>query len=344
MRVCVVRLGAYGDCIQITPIFRELKKQGHHVTFYCQSYGKEVVSHDPNIDKFVIHDGSVPIDELFKYLDEKIAPQYDKLINLSSVVEKGLLVLDNSDDYYMKHRDRRAKFGSINYSDALLEKAGLDIRGQNPELYFTNLEERLAKKVRNEHKNKFMILWSLSGSGYHKVYPYSEYVAEALYKYPDIVILTVGDELCEILEWKNSRTRNYSGKWPIRKSMIMTKYADCVVGTETGVLNAASAYDTPKVILLSHSSEDNLTKYWRNTTSLSSGDYCQPCHSLVKSRMQCEREPGLGTPICMAHIHSKDVFNAIMENYMKWRQKWEASYSGVSVHTTKKMEGSMMAH
>ena len=265
-----------------------------------------------------MHDESVTLPDLNKYLDEHISKNYDYFVNLGGIVEAGLLKLEGTVEFNWSHEWRHRAFNK-NYSDALMEKAGLEIRGQNPELHFTPLENSLAKKLRAKYRNKFLILWSLSGSSFHKTYPFAEYVGEALYKHKDIEILTVGDDLCQLLEWRNDRTHNHSGIWPIRKSMIMAKYADLVIGTETGILNAASAFDTPKIIMLSHSSVENLTKYWTNTTNLWANVHCYPCHCLNRTGQGCDTDPSIKAPVCMSYIESKDVYSAIMKVYHEWK-------------------------
>ena len=63
-----------------------------------------------------------------------------------------------------------------------------------------------------------------------------------------------------MLEWEGTNMKHYSGTWGIRKSLLWTKYADLVIGTETGILNGAGCFDTPKIVMLSHSTEENLSK------------------------------------------------------------------------------------
>ena len=52
-KALVIRLGAFGDMVMATPVFRELKKEGYHVTLNCKKYSRMIVEHDPNIDKFM---------------------------------------------------------------------------------------------------------------------------------------------------------------------------------------------------------------------------------------------------------------------------------------------------
>jgi len=217
-----------------------------------------------------------------------------------------------------------------------MEVAGYpEAKGQLPELHFTEMEEALAQLIREAHKDKFLILWSLSGSSLHKCYPWTHIVAARIHQsYPDAVIVTVGDEMCKMLEsWSHPNTLNKSGVWTIRQSMLMTKYADLVIGPETGVLNAASCYPTPKIVLLSHSSPENLTKYWQNCVPLAAPAHCQPCHRLIydgeclKSQAQVKAVDGQLIPFnvrhegakCMEALQPERILETIEKFYRRWK-------------------------
>ena len=101
--------------------------------------------------------------------------------------------------------------------------------------------------------------------------------------------------------------------------MIMAKYADLVIGPETGVLNAASCWDTPKIIFLSHSSEENLTKYWKNTTAMMPPDCeCYPCHQLHYSDC-CPKGPKGVAAKCSETIDPELVYDKIIKIYDRWK-------------------------
>jgi len=197
------------------------------------------------------------------------------------------------------------------------------LKGQLPEMHFTPLEEQMAQICRKGLEDRFFILWSLSGSSFHKLYPWAPYVAGELNKNfrKEICIVTVGDHLCRILEWQNDSTVNRSGHWTIRQSMLMTKYADLVIGPETGILNAAACYDTPKIVFLSHSSQENLTKYWKKCTSLHSDKAkCYPCHRLMYTDC-CPKGPMKAAAKCMETLDPKMVYEAILVRFNKWKDK-----------------------
>ena len=300
-RALVVRYGAFGDQIQSTPVFRLLKERGYHVTVNCTPMGADVIKHNPNVDDYALQlQEIVPNSQLKEYWEE-MAKHYDLFVNLTGAVEDNLLKPDRAmykaiDILRKKAPDAtevqlfekvveqfRKEIGGSNYYDEHLKKAGLSERGLNGELYFSEDEEIVAHDFRQRHKGAFLILWSLSGSAYHKLYPYFQQVVQkVLLEIPEALVISVGDERCIPMERVASpRYLPRAAVWPIRQSLIMTKYVDCVVGSETGVLNAAGCFPTPKITLLSHSSHENLCQYWENDFCLAPEDtFCHPCHML----------------------------------------------------------------
>jgi ADP-heptose:LPS heptosyltransferase len=297
----VVRYGAFGDMIMSTPVFRLLSEQGYHVTVNCTPYAKEVLENNPYVDDVALQQKDLIPNTHLKDYWEDLGKGYDKFVNLSQSVEDSLLVADRRllaavSEVKEKHPDKgaeeifynifrtfRNRLGDKNYYDAHLEKGGFEERGLNGELYFSQNEELIAQDFRHRHRDKFLILWSLSGSSYHKIYPYFQrIVQELLIKYKDAMVVSVGDDICTMMErGESDRYLPRSGVWSIRRSLIMTKHADLVIGPETGILNAAGCFDTPKITLLSHSNHTNLCKYWENDFCIAPiNTFCYPCHTL----------------------------------------------------------------
>lgn len=318
-KVLVIRLGAFGDAVMVTPLLRELHKDGYEITFHISKEGHTVLRNNPYIKKFIIEQSDRKTMEEFEYDWAQMSVGFDKVINLCGTIENRLLKTRRDVGYDWDHLKRHTAC-NINYYEQTMTCGGYPGADCRPELHFTSAEIQDAKRFRKKYKDYFLVLWSLSGSAQHKTYPFTDYVQEAILKHPDVMIVTVGDMVCQLLEWKHPRIKNFSGIWSIRKSMLMCKYADCVVGTETGVLNASSAFDTPKVVLLSHSSVENLTKHWTNCTSLTPmGLECYPCHKLIYDRSECTLDPVLQTPMCTTTIRSREVFSAIEEIYRRWK-------------------------
>ncbi len=318
-----MRWGAIGDCIQATVVFRPLKQEGYHVTFHTGQRGLEVIKNNPFVDETILHkERTIPGDELREIWGD-LQRRYDRFINLSGTVEVALLKTDKDPEYYWTREDRH-RVCNKNYSDHTLEWAGFpNIKGRNPELYISPDEDRMMKSFMRKFRGKFVILWAMSGSSLHKAYPWAEFVAnEILKRHKDVHFITVGDSFTRLIEWENRHTTNLSAEIPIRRSIIMPKYVDLVVGPETGVLNAASCFDTPKIVFLSHSTVENLTKYWKNCISLHAPEEikCYPCHKLTYDWSECPQTQIMKTAACTTNITPASVIKAIEQFYSKWRK------------------------
>jgi len=216
--------------------------------------------------------------------------EYEKYVNLSESLEGDLLKVEGRKEFFTT-KDYRHKTSNENYYDYAFKKAGLENTGETGELFFTTAEERRASKLREELKDNFVVLWALNGSSHHKVYPMMEPVLRELFtKYPDARCITVGDEMARLMEFEHPQLIERAGKWSLRESLIATKWVDLVVGPETMITNASGCFDTPKITLLSHSTEENLTKYWKNSFVMEPSQEispCYPCHQLHYTKESC---------------------------------------------------------
>jgi len=305
----------------VTPIFPILKADGYHITMNTNSTGMTVLKHNPYIDEFLPHDETIPEGYALKKHWSELGAKYDKFINLTESIEGSLLKIEGSLDFFLSKQYLHDTC-NVNYYDRTIELAGYpEVKGKNGELYFSEEEEKIAKNFRKKHKDKFMVLWALSGSAFHKTYPYAEYVAAAFRnKHKDVLFVNVGDDISRIIEFNMPDTIKTCGKWSLRRSMLMAKYADLVIGPETGMMNVSGCYETPKILFLSHSSVENLSKYWNNCQNLSANVPCQPCHKLIYSLKACPSDFNIfgDSPICMSRLDAKTVLEA-MENVYKRR-------------------------
>jgi ADP-heptose:LPS heptosyltransferase len=310
---CVVRYGVIGDMIVTSSILPGLKEQGYHVTVNTYQIGRELLKHDPHVDEFLIHKkDEVPNTELGDYW-KKLAKNYDRFINLSESMEGSLLALQWRIAAQWP-KEARAFLMDRNYLEMTHAIAGVPFVPR-AKFYATKEEREWARKEKAKWGKKFVIFWSLSGSALHKVSPWADDVMHRLFANTDdaVVVLTGGHE-CQILEvgWENHpRVWCRSGVWSIRKSLAFAQAADLVVGTETGVLNAVGLENVPKIVLLSHSSPEMLTKHWKNTTNLIPSTPCHPCRILHQNRDNCPAAPS-GTSRCMEDITEDQIYRAII--------------------------------
>jgi ADP-heptose:LPS heptosyltransferase len=102
------------------------------------------------------------------------------------------------------------------------------------------------------------------------------------------------------------------GDWSIRRSLAFIEQADVIVGPETGALNAAAMLRVPKVVMLSHSGHENLTKHWHRTVVLEPTDCpCHPCHAMHYNWDDCHWVEKPGGALCAVNIRPETVYDAV---------------------------------
>lgn len=318
----VIRYGAIGDAIMVSSVFPRLKEQGYHVTLYCQDGpGYEAIKHDPNVDRFIIQGkDEVPpafLSEFWDYTRKK----YDKWVNLCESVEATLLASPGRASYEWPNAARRLHMDRnyLEWTHVLAE-----VPPPYAPKFYSTIEEKAWARKQKERAGRRNILWSLSGSSGHKVWPHLDTVlAGLMLSYPDVHVFLVGDEFCRMLEtgWEDEpRVHCRSGKWSIRESMAFAEVADIVIGTETGLLNAAGHMDCWKVITLSHSSPEMLTKHWKKVIALQQpeGVGCAkyPCRQLHGGNghspwEDCPQHEQTGTSLCQFNVSPQMMYGAI---------------------------------
>jgi ADP-heptose:LPS heptosyltransferase len=335
----VVRFGAFGDMLQTSALLPELKRQGYHITLLCQAPGNEAIQHDPHVDEFWVNDrDQVPNNELPAFWTE-IAPQFDRFINLSECVEGSLLAIPGRANHGWP-KDLRHEMMNRNYSEFMARIAELPFTPEG-KFYPTDEEREWAEDFKAslikadllvvKTQRPFLIVWALAGSSVHKFYPNMDpVIAAVLRNCPDAHVALIGEPACKIIEagWENEpRVHLMSGETTIRQSMALAQVADVVVGPETGVLNAVAYESNAKVVLLSHSSHENLTKHWVNTYACATTvTPCYPCHRLHYTRDFCPEHKETGAAMCQADLHPQTVWEAIHHAYD-------------AVHTRRKLMG-----
>lgn len=312
----VIRYGAWGDVIQMSSILPKLKEEGYHITLYTVPRAYEVVKHEPLIDAVVLQDPEqVPNTWLGPYW-EYIRKKYDRFINLSESVEASLLAMPDRIPYTW-NKETRHVYMNRNYLEFTHEVAGVPFDKPRMRFVATADEKKWAEREKAKMGAAPLILWALSGSSVHKVWTYCDIVfRQILAVFPQAKIVTVGDANCKnVLEpfWKDEpRIIKRSAEWTIRETMAFAQVCNLVVGPETGVMSAMAMELMPKIVLLSHSTVENLTKDWVNTQSLTGDAPCYPCHKMIYVWEQCNRNKDTGGAECMARITPQAVWEAVL--------------------------------
>lgn len=332
-RACVARYGALGDAIVMTPLIRQLAEDGYEVTLNISSYCAPVFENNPHISNLLIQERDLVPNHLLGRYWKFWETQYDKYINLSESLEGDLLVVEGRSQFFTPKAWRHERCNK-NYYDYTLARGGYpEVTGKCGELFFTRAEERRAQEFFGPLRDKFTIVWALNGSSHHKLYPMMEATLREWFRsHPDARCVTVGDQNAQALEFPHFQLLPQAGGWSVRESLISTRYAQCVVGPETMITNAAGCYPTPKIVLLSHSTRENLTKYFENDYSLEPDVAlapCYPCHALHYTKESCpvgtleDTQTGakLGeAPICALSITPERLMAQLDAVYIKWKE------------------------
>jgi SAM-dependent methyltransferase len=339
---CVSRFGGFGDMLQMANLLPELKRQGYHVTVNTTPSGQNIIRHDPHVDEWLIQDpDQVPNHELVDFW-EALERRYDKFVQLSESVEGTLLALPGRANHAWPQAVRQKRL-NVNYLEFTSELAQLPYASEAK--FYPTVEERaeasgfLCDIVRARTQAKhgtdlmivrsepvFFIVWALAGSSVHKFTPHQDaVVARVMLDMPEAVVIFTGDEACKLLEqgWEyEPRVVCMSGKQSIRQTLTLAQKADCVVGPETGVLNAVAFEPAvAKVLMLSHSSHENLSKHWVNAVALApEGQHCYPCHRLHYGSRFCDVDQDTGAAMCQLRIEPARIYAGIEQAYRAWKE------------------------
>ena len=342
-KVLISRFGAFGDHIHASHLPRLLKeKEGFDfVGFQYNDKGFAIHRNNPFIDEHIEFEPYVyPIsqypasffDKRLGILKERLG--YDHVINLQGSLEYGYIAMEDQSEYYLSSTERRAKYGKLNYYDQTTIFAGYPQHvGTVGELFFDEEEEFLTRSIyRDRYKGKFVVICNLSGTSKHKLFYNAEaIIKEFLNRHEDAVCITVGDENCRNqVEFHGDRIINRAGnfnengelekggsaRYPFRQSMLMAKYADLVIGCESGLMVAATLLGAPTVQLMTAASIKNHGGDFRNDYSLQSPAPCSPCHKGPYDYIGCPKfkHLGLDYPICVK-FDSETILNKMDEVY-----------------------------
>lgn len=330
--VAITRLGAFGDVIQAAAIFESFRKRGYHVTAFLSYPASELVAFDPNIDKLiVVLQDQIPIQQLGHYW-LWWRKKFDHWVNLTESIEANLLAMEGNIRFEWPPAARHMIMNQ-NYWDLQYRIAGIPPEVPNTRFYPNEDEKKWAAKelarMRAAGCEK-LILWPLAGSSRtHKVWPHIDQIfGRVLGCYPNWGIVTVGDASCQDLDekWKGQpHIFRTSGSWTMRQvaAFIDQGCADAVVGPETGVMSIAAFYPMPKIIFLSHSTKENLSRDWTNTTSLWAPETWCPgrgknevpaCHMMLpRFEPGCRRNEETGVAQCATEIKPEWVWELLQK-------------------------------
>lgn len=315
----LVRLGAYGDALWITSLLPKWKEEGYHITIYTHPQGEEVLRHDPNIDRIVCQphglfdfgDGRIAVWQTAYWLHEE--KKYEKFVNLIGAVERRLLPQPFDADFYLPH-EQRHRLLNRNYIEAIYEWAGVPFdRMRARQKFYPNAEELAWAAEERAKIDGPLVFINASGSSAPKWWPYAQELADLLAT-ERVHSRIVGD--IRHANFRESRfARVFGTAIPIRKIFALAAMTDVVVGTESALVNSV-AFESPlKIVLLSHSSHENLTRDWINTIAVEpEGLPCYPCHRIHMDMSHCSHDTKVNAAACQSAATAELIFGHVMQH------------------------------
>jgi ADP-heptose:LPS heptosyltransferase len=288
-RAVVLRWASIGDAIQVSSPIAELHDAGYHVTLVTSKDGETVLRHDPNIDVIDTSKGGAADGNYGKWMDG-LCEGFDHVCNLNYAVEGEIAAEPMNPNYYWPEHARRSILGSVNYVERQHMLAGVPYRRNRQWFFETPKEEAEAKE---SLRSAITVGIALCGSHRFKSWTdLPEFCAILLRKHRVRLVLLGGFDARElaIQEYLMRALEAEFGSrdsdefevmscisTPMRTSLALACHVDILIGSDTGLLNAAAMRPNHKIVLLTHNTPANLTRDWRNTVALQSAAPCSPC-------------------------------------------------------------------
>lgn len=316
----LVRLGAYGDAIMGASVLPQLKREGYHVTVYTERAGEEVLRHDPHIDEIRVQPKGIFADSALLvayWLNEE--RKYDRFINLCGSVERRSLVSPQDQEFYLPH-DIRKRLLNSNYLETIHLFAGVpfDRHAVAQRFYPTEQEKAWALAERAQIDGPVVVV-NPGGSTAPKWWPHTQRLLELLAEHR-VHAVVLGDLRGHHYAPVAGFGRVIGTDWPMRKAMAFAQQADVVIGTESAIVNAVAFEPMLKLVLLSHSTHENLTRDWTETIGVQPVDVpCWPCHRLhANGWTHCSREKTTQAALCQAVVSAEQLAEEVTK-YLAWK-------------------------
>lgn len=317
----LVRVGANGDAVWASSPIALLHEQGYAVTAYVASTGAEILRHDPHIHRLIeLPDGVLNDDELLEFWARESA-KHDKWVNLIGSVEQRLLYHPSSNEFFLPHKLRH-RFANQNYLEMVHDYADLphDFRQK----YYPSaaeLQAARALKAALPMPGAPLVVLNPCGSGPAKTWPHAQAFMQRMQE-AGINCVVLGDLRVQ-LEELEPHAIVVGKEWPVRIALAFAQLADVVVGTESLIVNAVAMEPMLKVVLLSHSSAENLTKHWVNTAAVEPVSVaCHPCHRIHPAHLNfCAKDTNTGCAACMASATAATVADFVVGHIAAGRPK-----------------------
>ena len=339
----IARFGGVGDNLIAASVLRPLKQLGYKTEVITTNKDTHTVFlNNPFVDKLSLKaDGDIPGGKDWQAWFASRSGEYELFANLSHSCEYRHALFQDSTAFWWPQEYRR-KLCAGSYLETVHDIVGVPhIFG--PLFFPTEEESDRAQQTKNEQIGGRYITWVISGSRIDKIYPYAAMAIGRIIKELDIPVVMVGvgakqfemaKQMMDHIKRQNSTDKGLhlalspddsdpggDKHWSIRRSLTQATAADLVITPDTGVSWATAMEAMPKIMLLSHASEENITKHWVNTTTLHADPNnvpCWPCHRLHNDIATCTpNKDGGHAAACISDISVETIMGCVEKLWCK---------------------------
>ena len=301
---CVARFGGIGDDLMCASPLALLRKKFGRVEVLSSQPQAVVFQNNPHIDKLsVVERGYIPNDSSGNWQNYFTgrSKEFDAFFHLSHSCETMRALFVGQSQFHWPASFRR-KFCGQSYLETIHDICEVPYEF-GPLFFPTEQELEQARETKKKVGERF-IAWVISGTRLDKSHPYSSLiVAQLIREVGPVVALGAPGKDFEMAKLIQEDVIRFNGNdkgfhvglshdaanpnWPIRRVLTFAQVADVVIGPDTGPMWGVAFEPNKKVMLLSHASEENITKYWENTVTLHADQGrvpCWPCHQLTTRR------------------------------------------------------------
>jgi ADP-heptose:LPS heptosyltransferase len=335
--VGIARFGGLGDNLIATSVFPALKAKYGYLEVLTKEPQGVVFENNPHVDRIVYkEDGDFPqtgADDWQQWFVTR-GKEYEAFFHLSHTCEFEAALFPGDSRFWRSSTFRRKRC-NLNYLELVHDACDLPYSPIGTSFFPTHEERTRAQVDRVEkllqRRPGPLIGWVCSGSRIDKRHPRAGYAVARMIRELGATVALFGGHGSDrlIAQEIETQVRQHNGNldrlatclslssdqdiWPVRRGLAQVQACDLLITPDTGPQWAVSALDMPKIVLLSHASPENITKYAINTTSLIADVNrvaCWPCHRLHANFTTCTPNFENDGPACMSDVSVEAIVQA----------------------------------
>lgn len=330
---CIARMGGMGDNIIASSVLPGLKKKYGHVEVISEAPYSAIFENNPYIDKLSLRPKGDPVwgdGHIWQQWFNSRSKEYAFFANLSHSCECTGVLLRVQTQFWWRQEMRRQLCGK-SYLELVHDICGVPYDEIAPNVFPTDEEKAKAVETKKKVGDK-VIGWVMTGSRIDKVHPEADVAIARILRELKIPVIIFGGpgkdyEFAKLVQSEvKKRNRSTDGlhlalspdpaepSWPPRRICAQAQICDIMVGPDTGPMWAVAMHDMPKVLMVSHASAENITKHWKNTTTLHANPErvpCWPCHRLHDDPSTCKPNADNNGAACISDISVDEIIETV---------------------------------